>query len=142
MANERSSHPFKLPGFLQLKQTPNEGRGLFAKKRIRCSEDVLRCKPYAVGVSATTTARLKEVCHQCAKSIPTLSSAVVCDLCQTVAYCCKSCQDALPVHRVECQGLRDLEKLRGKEEVRCKTYSECTLTYWPPAIVLCRYRPE
>lgn len=135
MASKKSSDPFKLPGFLQVKQTPNQGRGIFTTKRIHCGEEVLRCKPYAVGVSATTAAGLKKLCHNCVKSISTSSSAVVCDRCQVVAYCCKSCQDeALPVHRAECEGLADLEKARGTAIFR--PFSECTLDYWPPYIVL------
>ena len=116
-AMSSSKKGFKLPGFLQLKQTPNRGRGVFTTKRFRCGEEVLTCKPYAIGVSATTAAGLRQLCHQCLKTIPSSRSAIVCDHCQLVAYCCKPCQDeALPVHRVECEGLAKLELDRGKVE--------------------------
>ena len=125
----------KLPGFLQLKQTPNRGRGLFTTKRLRCGEDVLTCKPYAIGVSATTTAGLRQLCHHCLKTIPSSRSGIVCNHCQLVAYCSKSCQDeALPIHRVECKGLATLEQARGKMVSR--PFAECTQDFWPPSVGL------
>ena len=121
----------KLPGFLQVKQTPNQGRGIFTKKRICCGDEVFRCKPYVVGVSATTPEGVKQLCQQCLKSIPTPSSAIVCGLCNAVAYCSKPCQDeALPVHRVECEGFAGLEKMRGKSLY--VPFRECRSHYWPP----------
>ena len=64
------------------------------------------------------------------------SLAIVCDRCHLVAYCSKGCQEeALPVHRVECEGLVKVEQARGK----CKynTTAECTRDlYWPPSIAL------
>lgn len=134
-AMSSSKKGFKLPGFLQLKQTPNRGRGVFTTKRFRCGEEVLTCKPYAIGVSATTAAGLRQLCHQCLKTIPSSRSAIVCDHCQLVAYCCKPCQDeALPVHRVECEGLAKLELDRGK--VVARPFTECTQDYWPPSVLL------
>ena len=79
---------------------------------------------------------LRKLCHNCLESIPMSSLAIVCDRCHLVVYCSKGCQEeALPVHRVECEGLVKVEQARGK----CKynTTAECTRDlYWPPSIAL------
>ena len=124
------SCPLKLPAFLELRQTPNRGRGIFTTKRIYCGEEFLRCKPYGVGVCAASAEGLKEMCHFCLKNIPT-GSAVMCDRCNAVAYCTTACRDeARRVHRVECEGLLYIEGERGKQY---RTFSESTLNYGPPA---------
>ena len=135
-----ASCPLKLPAFLELRQTPNRGRGIFTTKRIYCGEEILRCKPYTVGVCATSAEGLKEMCHFCLKDIPT-GSAVMCDRCNAVAYCTTACRDeALRMHRVECEGLLYLEGERGKENRKYTTFSESTLNYWPPAIAVAAAR--
>ena len=65
------------------------------------------------------------------------AAAIICPDCQVVGYCSDACRDsAKPLHKMECRGLVELEKLRGDTTVLHVATVDDRTRYWPPPLAL------
>ena len=104
----------KLPPFLELRDVPNEGKGIFTKKLISRGQSVFSCPPYSFGVGGATVENMRGLYHHCLAMIIDLKASIVCGICKVAGYCSTKCfKSAQPLHSVECEGLAKLEPLRG-----------------------------
>ena len=125
----------KLPPFLQVRDVPNQGKGIFTTKFISCGQTIFSCPPYSFGVGGVTIENVRGSCHHCLAMIRDPKDSVICHRCKVAGYCSSTCLDlAQPLHSVECQGLSELELLRGKLPPII-THVDAR-SYWPPNQVL------
>ena len=118
----------KLPAFLQIKDTNNQGKGMFTKELIRCGEKFFTDTPYAFEVIGATSEDMRMLCHHCLEVVPS-GTGVVCSSCNVIGYCSSECRgSAALLHAFECKGIAELEKFR-------ETGIKCT-KFWPPKRVL------
>ena len=94
--------------------------------------------PYAIGIGGATLADVKSFCSHCMK--PTSSSPVECLKCNAVGYCSKEClKAALQLHKIECKGLLELEKLRGRKDLNPAPpvpVGQVNYMHWPPTVAV------
>ena len=138
--------PSALPDFLKVKLTLNQSNGIFTSKAIKPGVEIFKSMPYAIAIGGTTLADVKSVCSHCLK--PTSPSLVECEKCNAVGYCSKEClKAASQLHKIECKGLLELEKLRGRKDLKPALpvpaiYKNLAMVcmHWPPtdAVVTAR----
>ena len=120
--------------------TPSQHNGIFTTKAMQPGVEIFTAKPYVFAIGGTTLADVKSICSHCLKS--TLPRPVECEECNAVGYCSKECMEAASqLHKLECKGLLELEKLRGKKtlnppppipinEINKANY------HWPPTVAV------
>ena len=117
-----------LPAFLQIKDTNNQGKGMFTNKLIHCGERFFTDMPYAFEVIGATPEDMRMLCHHCLEMVPP-GSGIVCNNCNVIGYCSSECcGSAALLHALECKGIAELEKFRETGIKRTK--------FWPPKRVL------
>ena len=133
----------RIPPFLQVKKLgidagPRNVK-LVAKEPIERGTRLFTREIYAAGISGKTVSDIRSVCHNCLAKIGD-APPVVCRECKIVSYCSIEClQAARSLHAMECNGIIDLEKLRGKEVLDVPSHSRWLVDqeqYWPPAHAL------
>ena len=121
-----------LPASLVIRDTEDQGRGIFTKKPIRRGKRIIACPPYSFGVGGITVDDVRALCHHCACKIYT-GNPVVCNDCMVVGYCSSKCLvAALPLHKFECKGIAELEKLRAKPGRYLSSERDDHRRFWPP----------
>ena len=124
----------KLPPSLELRDVPNQGKGIYARELISRGQTVFRCPPYSFGVGGATVENVRGSCHHCL-AIVNLKASIVCGKCKVAGYCSTQCRkSAQQLHDMECEGLTKLELLRGKTSP--VTVEPDGRSYWPPPLVL------
>ena len=125
----------KLPPFLELRDVPNQGKGIYAKELISRGQAVFRCPPYSFGVGGATVENVRGSCHHCLAIVNNLKASIVCSKCEVAGYCSTQCRkSAQQLHNMECEGLAKLELLRGKSPPI--TVEPDGRSYWPPPLAL------
>ena len=125
-----------LPSFLFVRETNDQGRGIFTKQSIRRGKRVFSSPPYAFGIGGITADNARALCHHCLCKIRS-GNPVVCNKCKVVGYCSRKClAAALPLHKFECEGVAELEKLRGRPGPYMTTERDDLRPFWPPNEVL------
>ena len=103
-----------LPSSLIVRETNDQGRGVFTKQSIRRGKRIFASVPYSFGIGGITVDSARSLCHHCLCKIRS-GNPVVCSECKVVGYCSREClAGALSLHKFECEGIAELEKLRGK----------------------------
>ena len=122
-----------LPPFLVVGDTGDQGRGVFTKKSIRRGKRIFASPPYSFGIGGITVENARAMCHYCLTKIR-CGNPVVCSYCKVVGYCSRNClAAALPLHKLECKGIAELEKLRGTPGRGHITSERDDLRrFWPP----------
>ena len=131
-----------LPRSLQLKDTI-VGRGVFTKEPITRAKTIFTSRPFSLGVGGATWEQVRAMCHHCMVRVRG-TAAIICPDCRVVGYCSDACRDsAKPLHKMECRGLVELEKLRGDvtAALHVATVDDRT-RYWPPPLALTVARPQ
>ena len=130
-----------LPKFLVVRDTNDQGRGIFTKESIRRGKRIFASPPYSFGIGGITVKNARALCHHCLCKIRS-GDPVVCSSCKVVGYCSQECLDtALPLHRFECKGITELEKLRKAAPGQYMTTErDDRRRFWPPnqALVVAR----
>ena len=129
-----------LPPFLEVRQiTADGGIGLFAKEPVKRGTKLFSREIHVLGVSGLTVDNLRSVCHYCLCEVGS-TTPIVCRGCRIISYCSRDCLDAdRSLHTMECEGIMELEKLRGKVEldgVQGGSWPSDTKHYWPPVHAL------
>ena len=110
--------------------------GLFAKKPIERGTRLFSREIHTAGISGYTLNDVRSVCHHCLERIGT-ALPFVCRDCRIISYCSNEClKAARPLHAMECNGITQLEKLRGKVTLdipRPSSWLDDYEHYWPPA---------
>ena len=121
-----------LPPFLVVRNTGDQGRGVFTKKSIRRGKRIFASRPYSFGIGGITVENARAMCHCCLIKIRS-GNPVVCSYCKVVGYCSKHCLDtALPLHKLECKGIAELEKSRGTPGRYITSERDDLRKFWPP----------
>ena len=127
-----------LPPFLEVRYTTNYGRGIFTKKPIERGTKLFSGEIYAIGVGGVTVDDVRAVCHHCLSRVGS-TAPVVCKECRIISYCSRDCLDAArPLHTMECKGIQELEKSRGKVEMNIlrPSWPYNYMRHWPPVHAL------
>ena len=125
-----------LPSSLVVRDTNDQGRGVFTKHFIKRGKRIFASPPYCFGIGGITIENTRVLCHHCLCKIRS-GNPVVCSRCKVVGYCSREClTDALPLHKFECKGVAELEKLRGKPGPYLTTERDDLRPFWPPNEVL------
>ena len=130
-----------LPPFVELRKVTGSSRtlGLFASKPIERGTRLFSRRIHASGIGGKTLNDVRSICHHCLESLDAMSP-LVCRDCKIASYCSHECMESnRPLHRVECNGMIELEKLRGKETIeypRPSSLPDDVCEYWPPAHAL------
>ena len=125
----------KLPPFLEVRDVPNQGKGIYTTKFISRGQTIFRCPPYSFGVGGVTIDNVRGSCHHCLAMVKNPNDSILCSQCKVAGYCSSRCLDlAQPLHSIECEGLSKLELLRGKLPPII-THVDAR-SYWPPTQVL------
>ena len=125
----------KLPRFLEIRDVPNQGKGIYTTKSISRGQSIFSCLPYSFGIGGITIENVRGSCHNCLAMVKDLKASIVCSKCNVAGYCSKKClKSAQPLHRLECEGLAKIEQLRGRYPA-FKSAIDGHL-YWPPKRVL------
>ena len=125
-----------LPSSLVIRDTKDQGRGIFTKKSIKRGKRIFASLPYSFGVGGITVENVRVLCHHCLCKIRS-GNPVVCNSCKVIGYCSRKCLTAaLPLHQFECKGIAELEKLRGKPGPYMTTERDDLRPFWPPNEVL------
>ena len=121
-----------LPSSLVVKDTNDQGRGIFTKQSIRRGKRIFASPPYSFGIGGITVENVRALCHHCLCKIRS-GNPIVCSKCKVVGYCSREClAAALPLHRLECKGVAELEKLRKKHGQYITTERDDHRRFWPP----------
>ncbi len=132
----------RLPGFLAVRETDLQGRGIYIRKKIKKNKVIFEEeKPIAFGIAGLSLRAVKSACSNCLK--PVCSEPIECNGCNAIGYCSQGCLDeAEELHSIECAGLKALESLRERAGLdpsveypvhHLQRPNEC---FWPPAAVL------
>lgn len=125
----------KLPPFLEIRDVPNQGKGIYTTTSISRGKSIFNCQPYSFGIGGITLENARGSCHHCLATVKDLKASVVCSKCNVAGYCSKPClKSAQPLHELECNGLAKIEQLRGHYPV-FRSAIDGNL-YWPPIRVL------
>ena len=126
----------KLPDFLEVRDVPNQGKGIYTKELIPRGQSVFSCPPYSLGVGGATVENVRGSCHHCLLMIKDLKDSIVCRKCKVAGYCSAECRkSAQQLHNMECEGLIKLELLRGQPGTPIMAEPDGR-SYWPPPQVL------
>ena len=123
-----------LPKFLVVRDTNDQGRGIFTKKSIRRGKRIFASPPYSFRISSISVENARAMCHHCLIKIRS-GNPVVCSHCKVVGYCSRKCLvAALPLHKFQCKGVAELEKLRGApgQHMHMTTERDDFRSFWPP----------
>ena len=121
-----------LPSSLTVRETNDQGRGIFTKRAIRRGKRIFANPPYSFGIGGITVENARALCHHCLCKIRS-GNPVVCSKCKVVGYCSQACLTAaLPLHRFECKGIVELEKLRKVPGQYITTEHDDRRRFWPP----------
>ena len=121
----------KLPPFLEVRDVPVQGKGVYTTKSISRGKAVFTCPPFSFGVGGITTENVRGSCHHCLAIVRDLKTSVVCGKCKVAGFCSKKClKSARQLHSMECDGLAKLELLRGKLSPIIPHADG--RSYWPP----------
>ena len=124
-----------LPSFIEVRETPGAGRGLFTKKPVKRNDRIFRSEPYAVAVAGVTRADVGSVCHHCMAPPADGDEVVLCGKCRVVGYCSRACREAgRSLHEMECVGIAKMEELRHRAKFIVPSTSEQPC--WPPTHAL------
>ena len=129
-----------LPPSLEVRKGTGSVRfiGLFAKERIRRGTRLFSREIHTTGISGYTLNDVRSICHHCLEAIGTNYNTlpIVCRKCRIIGYCSNKCLKAAhPLHSLECKGITELEKLRGKVILkipRPSSWSDDYERHWPP----------
>ena len=127
-----------LPSFLEVRYTTNYGRGIFTKNPIERGTKLFTGRVHAFGVGGVTVDDVRSVCHHCDLTRGSYFP-VVCRNCRIISYCSVGCLEAArPLHAMECEGIKELEKCRGKEEIKVDrpSWPHNYARHWPPVHAL------
>ncbi len=132
----------RLPGFLAVRETDLQGRGLYTRKKIKKNKVIFEEeKPFAFGITGLSLRAVKSACSNCLK--PVCSEPIECKGCSAIGYCSQGCLDeAKELHSIECAGLKALESLRERAgldpsvEYPVHHFQRPDECFWPPAAVL------
>ena len=130
-----------LPSSLEVRKGTSTSRfmGLFAKGRIQRGTRLFSREIHTAGISGYTLNDVRSVCHHCLEGINNVLP-IVCRECRIIGYCSNECLEvARPLHSLECKGITELEKLRGKVKLeipRPSSWLDDYEQYWPPARAL------
>ena len=125
----------KLPPFLEVRDVPDQGKGIYTIKFISCGQKIFNCPPYSFGIGGVTIENVRGSCHHCLAIVRDPNDSIVCRHCKVAGYCSARCLNlAQPLHSIECEGLSELELLRGKLPPII-THVDAR-SYWPPNQVL------
>ena len=105
-----------LPPCLEVRKSTGASRfmGLFAKGCIQRGTRLFSREIHTTGIGGYTLNDVRSVCHYCLEGI-TNAHPIVCRKCRIISYCSNECLEAArPLHLLECDGIAQLEKLRGK----------------------------
>ena len=126
----------KLPPFLEIRDIPNQGKGIYTKESVSRCQSVFGCPPYSLGVGGAALENVRGSCHYCLAMIKDLQDSIVCSKCEVAGYCSTECsKSAQQLHNMECEGLAKLELLRDKPGAPT-TVEPDGHSYWPPPLVL------
>ena len=131
------SRQFDLPPYLEVRYTTNYGRGVFTKKPIERGTKLFTGRVHAFGVGGVTVDDVRSVCHHCLAGVSLYP--IVCRECRIISYCSTSCLEAArPLHAMECKGIKELEKCRGKVELKVDrpSFPHNYTRHWPPVHAL------
>ena len=121
-----------LPSSLTVRETNDQGRGIFTKRAIRRGKRIFASPPYSFGIGGITVENARALCHHCLCKIRS-GNPVVCSKCKVVGYCSQDCLTAaLLLHRFECKGIVELEKLRKVPGQYITTERDDHRRFWPP----------
>lgn len=121
-----------LPSSLVVRETNDQGRGVFTKLSIRRGKRIFASPPYSFGIGGITVENARVLCHHCLCKIRS-GNPVVCRKCNVVGYCSQDCLTAaLPLHQFECKGVAELEKLRKVPGQYITTERDDHRRFWPP----------
>ena len=130
-----------LPPFCEIRKVPGTSRklGLFATKPIKRGTKLFTRQVHTAGIGGKTLNDVRTMCHHCLANLGEMSP-FVCRDCRIASYCSRECmENARPLHRMECEGMIELEKLRGKVTIvypRPSSWPDDICEYWPPAHAL------
>ena len=125
-----------LPLSIDVRETNDQGRGIFTKESIRLGKRIFASLPYSFGIGGITVEKVRALCHHCLCKIRS-GNPVVCKSCKVIGYCSREClAAALPLHKFECKGVVELEKLRGEPGLYMTTERDDLRRFWPPNEVL------
>lgn len=125
----------KLPSSLYVKEVPNQGNGIFTKVYVPKGKEILTSMPYSFGAGGVTVEDVGGSCHHCLKMILQKKTSVICHTCNVIGYCSKACLNSdARLHSMECKGVLELEKHRGKMTVMPPDIDG--KEKWPPLQVL------
>lgn len=130
-----------LPPFVEVRKVTGSSRtlGLFATKPIERGTRLFSRQVHTSGIGGKTLNHVRSICHHCLESLDAMSP-FVCRDCKIASYCSHECMESnQPLHRVECKGMIELEKIRGKETIeypRPSSWPDDICEYWPPAHAL------
>ena len=125
----------KLPSFLELRNVPNQGKGIYTKKFVSHGRVIFSCPPYSFGIGGVTVDNVRGSCHHCLAMVKDLKTSIICRKCKVVGYCSKKClKSAQQLHNMECEGLAKIEKFRGQYPVFRSAIDNHL--YWPPIRVV------
>ena len=132
LALSKLNSAVNLPTSLVVKDTNDQGRGIFTKQSIRRGKRIFASPPYSFGIGGMTVENVRALCHHCLCKIRS-GNPIVCSKCKVVGYCSREClAAALPLHRLECKGVAELEKLRKKHGQYITTERDDHRRFWPP----------
>ena len=126
-----------LPPCLEVRKSTGASRfmGLFAKGCIQRGTRLFSREIHTTGIGGYTLNDVRSVCHYCLEGI-TNTHPIVCRKCRIISYCSNECLEAArPLHLLECDGIAQLEKLRGKVTLkipRPSSWLDDYEHYWPP----------
>ena len=124
----------KLPPFLEIRDVPSQGKGLYTKESISRCQSVFSCPTYyySFGVGGAAVENVRGSCHHCLAMVKDLKDSIVCSKCNVAGYCSTECRkSAQQLHNMECEGLAKLELLRDKPGALA-TVEPDGHSYWPP----------
>ena len=124
-----------LPPFVEVRKVTGSSRtlGLFATEPIERGTRLFSRRIHTSGIGGKTLNDVRSICHHCLESLDAMSP-FVCRDCKIASYCSHECMDSnRPLHRIECNGMVELEKHRGKES---SSWPDNVCEYWPPAHAL------
>ncbi|KZS97133.1 SET domain-containing protein [Sistotremastrum niveocremeum HHB9708] len=93
-----------LPISVEVRQSSHDGRGIWAKQKIKRGTPVISLKPY---VSVLSTPNLASYCSKCFSPNEEGKSLKRCSKCRVLHYCSAACQNAdWDVHKPECSSIQ------------------------------------
>ena len=129
-----------LPSSLEVKESTYCKKGLFTTRPLLRGTALFTRTFHTFGVSGETLEQVQSVCQNCLARVIGIGRPAVCRQCQVACYCSKRClRAARSLHIIECNGMSEIEKLRGKETIKVERPSSWPVNYeklWPPCHAL------